>query len=777
MSAAVVLLAPSRSHGVQIASEDSVSASLDAMNCHWSRTSQMIAQTEITKTNSYDLVHALHHMVEHYLDMNEYLDRISESYPDAIECTNSRICLTVGNLIDIHHMNAKQRTLPGDHTLLTNLYVVVSRESLLYCRQVPTIDADLVAIGPKCAEALTQTAEFFEVEAGNITTLAANRIYVVGADRRQLQFIPVNGEGVNGRFLINHGEVSLMGNKLKNMLAQELREVLQSISPFIEKVAPTRTSVNCNKYLTWALCRHYEVDCQQPLNDTALQLIQRTCTSALPDTQSRDKRNLFGYLFTDQYNTLMSVLGSTRQNSRNLQKLGGGLVRVSRYLNYFSDAVEHSFNVTYQRVSNSYNELRLNQYLVSLDAEKIMLLNSIYTRHNHLQLIRNNHRHRLESIMEHLRPMSKSNSHSCDISTTGEIACQQGSSYLLDQSATQMAGHIRMRSHAHVMRMDEMWFAECLDKSPGKIFLGNQRGFVVSPTHIQSGNLTVPRQCFSHFTGTAELDCGRYIVNKENTAQPQKLLTSQALQYVLTPTHIHLQMPGGSKITVITNNNTYIEVGRVVTAIEHTQFPLILHNTRITWRQLLDRPDAPSLEKFLMKVPDPRRLIGLLRTGLTSEREATYSWNKFKTNVVELYQSQPAVRYISWAMITVASLGVTVLIGLGAYKIRGRCDNWWPCQSEEDEPSSANVRSRETTNTGETIVASGIKRRRISSEETNPLVSESQLSDLLQQLDVAASERRLLEQRTLKLLGWLQQVVPFKTGFSDPGLPLGGPEC
>ena len=148
MSAAVVLLAPSRSHGVQIASEDSVSASLDAMNCHWSRTSQMIAQTEITKTNSYDLVHALHHMVEHYLDMNEYLDRISESYPDAIECTNSRICLTVGNLIDIHHMNAKQRTLPGDHTLLTNLYVVISRESLLYCRQVPTIDAELLTIGP-----------------------------------------------------------------------------------------------------------------------------------------------------------------------------------------------------------------------------------------------------------------------------------------------------------------------------------------------------------------------------------------------------------------------------------------------------------------------------------------------------------------------------------------------------------------------------------------------------------------------------------------------------
>ena len=120
---------------------------------------------------------------------------------------------------------------------------------------------------------------------------------------------------------------------------------------------------------------------------------------------------------------------------------------------------------------------------------------------------------------------------------------------------------------------------------------------------------------------------------------------------------------------------------------------------------------------------------------------------------------------------------MTVLIGLGAYKIRGRCDNWWPSQSDEDEPSSANVRSRETTNTGETIVASGIKRRRISSEETNPLVSESQLSDLLQQLDVAASERRLLEQRTLKLLGWLQQVVPFKTGFSDPGLPLEGPEC
>ena len=762
MSTAIVLLTLPRSHGVEIASTNTVSVTLDAMNCYWSKTSQMIAQTEITKTNSYDLVHALHQMVEHYLDMDEYFDKISESFPEAIECTNSRMCLTVGDLIDIHHLDARQRTLPGEHTLLTNLYVAISRESLMYCRQVPTTDAKLVAMGPKCAEALERSAEFFDVEAGNVTSLAANKIYIVGADKRQLQFIPVSGEGVDGRFLINHGAVSLMGNKLKAVLANEIREVMQSILPFIEKVAPTKTPVNCNKYLTWALCRHYGLDCTRPLNDTALQMIQRTCTTSFPNMKIRDKRNLFGYLFTDQYNTLLSVLGSTRQNSRNIQKLGGSLMQVSRYLNYFSDSVEYSFNVTYQRMSHAYNELRLNQYLVSLDAEKTMLLNSIYTRHNHLQLIRNNHRHRLESIIEHLRPISKSNSHSCDVSTTGEIACQQGSSYLLDQQETQLAGHIRLRSHAHVMKMDEMWFAECLDKSPGQIFVGNQRGFVVSPTHIQSGNLTVPRQCFSHFTGTAELDCGQYVVDKKDAAQPQKLLATQPLQYVLTPTHIHLQMPGSSKITVITNNNTYIEVGRVVMAIDRTQFPLVMHNTQITWQQLLDRPDAPNLENFLMRVPDPRRLIGMLRTGTTAEYGAAYTWSKFKTNVVELYQTQPAVRYISWTMVSMASLGLIVLMGLGAFRLWKQRGYGLPCNQMEVESNAGDGRGQEAPESSNRKKAKGTRKRKLDShEEITPLAGWTS-PDVDQAIRHAAAERKLL-------FGEIDRITHFMKQLSDTG--------
>ena len=626
---------------------------LDSFNCLWTQSSQFAANEKTVRVNKYDLIGPLSSLIGHYHGLDNYLGSASTEWSGALECEDSAQCMQLGQPIRFQEINIVDQPLPESGFILTDSFVTTSPEDLLYCRV-----RERVYLHNNCEQVMTQTADKYGVPMKGRDDLDAGIIYVAAIRRDQLTFVPVSDNGYQGKYLVHADELGRLVLKARKLLVKSMSNLLVTLEPFQNKFRNLHTNSECKPTLAWGICRYLGLDCTKTLTDNEQTRLDKVCDHLGPKLRSVDKRGILDYIFLDQLKTLETLLSTANINMANIQLLDGNINSLYKYLVKFRYETQSSLNITARRLAAVHGESRVNQYMAELNMNKMIRLAEIHGRLNNIQILLMSHHHRMEAILEQLRPMTRDHAHSCDTNFRGFSVCQDGSAVLIDGDATEADGVLRVKSVAHVLQMTTVKYADCLDFDRDKAFVGTQRGFISDDNYLRSDNISVPQQCFTYFSDP-NLKCSKYLVSKKDVPRPQLLVTGKTLQFVKTLDYIFLQNSVDGVVNILDNKGVNHKIGHIVFSLSKSDFPIRVDNQQIHWHYLDNREEVPGIVEFFFELIDPRNFLGLpgLKKRLRKVQGSILS--SLSTDLFTLYENKPAVKIFFWS--TVVTSGFTIL--------------------------------------------------------------------------------------------------------------------
>ena len=638
---------------LHIALGDSVQR-LDSFNCLWTHSTQFAANEKTVRVNNYDLLGPLASLIGHYYGLDNYLGSASTEWGGALECEDSAQCMQLGQPIRFQEINIVDQPLPESGFILTDSFVTASPEDLLYCRV-----REKVFLHSNCEQVMSQTADKYNVPMKGRDDLEAGIIYVAAIRRDQLTFIPVSDDGYRGKYLVHADELGRLVIKARKLLVKSMINLLVTMEPFQNRFKKLHTNSECKPALIWSICRHLGLDCTKTLTDNEQTRLDKVCDHLGPKLKSVDKRGLLDFIFLDQMKTLNSLLSTSNINMANIQLIDGNINSLYKYLVKFKYETQTNLNITARRLAAVHGESRVNQYLAELNMNKMIRLAGIHGRLNNIQILLMSHHHRMEAILEQLRPMPRDHAHSCDTNFRGFTVCQDGSAVLVDDNATEAGGVLRVKSVAHVLQTTTVKYADCLDFNTDKAFIGSQRGFILDDNYLRSDNMSVPQQCFAYFSDP-NLGCDKYLVSKKNVPRPQLLVAGKTLQFVKNQDYVFLQNSVSGTVSIVDKMNVYHQIGNAVFALSKNDFPIHIDNQQIHWHYLDNRDDAPGLIEFFFELVDPRNFLGLpgLKKRLRKVQGSILS--SLSADLFTLYENKPAVKVFFWSSVVTSGLTITV---------------------------------------------------------------------------------------------------------------------